>query len=73
MNLIIHHWDTDGICSATLIAKVLQDDWTNCTPPVGVFDFDAKIWRIIERAEKSTLWISMHQMSWKRFQNQPYL
>ncbi len=52
MNLIIHHWDTDGICSAALIAKMLQDDWTNCTPPIGVFDFDAKVWRLIERAEK---------------------
>ena len=52
MNLIIHHWDTDGICSAALIAKVLQDEWTNCTPPIGVFDFDTSVWKLIERAEK---------------------
>jgi single-stranded DNA-specific DHH superfamily exonuclease len=34
--LLIHHWDTDGICSARLILKHLKDkDITNKTPTLG--------------------------------------
>jgi len=52
-SLIIHHWDTDGICSASLIATVLDylgESWKNVTPPIGLFDFDDRIWREIERS-----------------------
>jgi single-stranded DNA-specific DHH superfamily exonuclease len=34
--LLIHHWDTDGICSARLILSALPDkDITNKTPELG--------------------------------------
>ncbi len=34
--LLIHHWDTDGICSAKLILNVLSNkDITNKTPELG--------------------------------------
>jgi single-stranded DNA-specific DHH superfamily exonuclease len=34
--LLIHHWDTDGICSARLILKQLKNkDITNKTPTLG--------------------------------------
>ncbi len=52
-SLIIHHWDTDGICSASLVALVLDylgESWGNVTPPIGLFDFDDRIWKKIERA-----------------------
>ena len=36
--LLIHHWDTDGICSASLILDHLQrDDIVTWTPPLGTF------------------------------------
>jgi len=34
--LLIHHWDTDGICSAKLLLEKLKDkDITNITPTLG--------------------------------------
>ena len=51
--LIIHHWDTDGICSASLIATVLDylgESWKNVTPPIGLFEFDDRVWKEIERS-----------------------
>ena len=34
--LLIHHWDTDGICSARLLLEKLSDkDITNKTPELG--------------------------------------
>ncbi len=51
--LIIHHWDTDGITSASLVALVLDylgESWENVTPPIGVFDFDERIWKEIKRS-----------------------
>jgi single-stranded DNA-specific DHH superfamily exonuclease len=36
--LLIHHWDTDGICSASLILDHLQrEDIDTWTPPLGTF------------------------------------
>jgi len=36
--LLIHHWDTDGICSASLILDHLQrEDIVTWTPPLGTF------------------------------------
>ena len=36
--LLIHHWDTDGICSASLILDHLQrEDIVSWTPPLGTF------------------------------------
>ncbi len=52
-SLIIHHWDTDGISSASLIALMLDylgEPWKNITPPIGRFEFDERIWREIEKA-----------------------
>jgi len=52
MDLIVHHWDADGICSASLIARHLaRDDFLNASPPVGEYRFDEKIHRLIENAE----------------------
>ncbi len=51
--LIIHHWDADGICSASLVASILDylgESWRNLTPPIGLYEFDDRIWRGIERA-----------------------
>ncbi len=51
--LIIHHWDTDGIASASLVALVLDylgESWKNVTPPIGRFEFDERIWKEIERS-----------------------
>jgi single-stranded DNA-specific DHH superfamily exonuclease len=33
--LLIHHWDTDGICSARLLLKQLPNDVVNKTPILG--------------------------------------
>ena len=53
MNLIVHHWDTDGITSTALLVKALNlDDFTNMTSEIGEFLFDERIWRAIERAER---------------------
>ncbi len=51
--LIVHHWDTDGICSASLVASILEylgESWKNLTPPIGLYEFDDRIWREIEGA-----------------------
>lgn len=51
--LIIHHWDTDGITSAALVAKALGlDGFENLTPPIGEFRFDERIRKAIEKADK---------------------
>ncbi|NJE54455.1 DHH family phosphoesterase [Thermococcus sp. 21S9] len=53
MNLIVHHWDTDGITSTALLVKALNlDDFTNMTSEIGEFRFDERIWGAIERAER---------------------
>ncbi len=35
MNLIIHHWDTDGIASAVILTKQLGESFSYFTPPPG--------------------------------------
>jgi len=53
MNLILHHWDTDGICSAAIIASVLEErgeKWTNASPLPGVFELDERIWEMADKA-----------------------
>ncbi|WP_461863374.1 DHH family phosphoesterase [Thermococcus sp.] len=51
--LLIHHWDTDGIASAALVAKALGlEDFTNLSPPIGEFRFDGRIRKAIEKANK---------------------
>ena len=35
--LLIHHWDTDGVCSAALLLENLDDDVETWTPPLGTF------------------------------------
>ena len=55
MNLIIHHWDADGICSAAIIARVLEEkgeEWINASPLPGIFEFDERIWKMADDAEK---------------------
>ncbi|QDA30596.1 DHH family phosphoesterase [Thermococcus indicus] len=53
MNLIVHHWDTDGITSAALLVRALKlDEFTNMTAPIGEFRFDGRIWEAIEKAER---------------------
>ena len=35
MDIIVHHWDTDGICSAAIIGRMLDAqgiEWKNYTP-----------------------------------------
>lgn len=42
--LIIHHWDTDGICSAAKLVKALEvDEFINMSPEVGDFSFSQRI------------------------------
>ncbi|AEK73255.1 hypothetical protein GQS_06785 [Thermococcus sp. 4557] len=53
MNLIVHHWDTDGIASAALLVRALSlEEFTNMTAQIGEFSFDERIWGAIERAER---------------------
>ncbi|NJE30182.1 DHH family phosphoesterase [Thermococcus sp. 18S1] len=53
MNLIVHHWDTDGITSAALLTRALSlEEFTNMTAQIGEFSFDERIWRAIEKAER---------------------
>lgn len=55
MNLIIHHWDADGICSAAIVAAVLEEegeDWVNVSLMPGIFEFDERIWKMADDAEK---------------------
>ena len=40
--LVIHHWDTDGICSAAKIMNLFGDA-VNMTPPIGDFNLDDRI------------------------------
>ncbi|NOY11478.1 MAG: DHH family phosphoesterase [Archaeoglobi archaeon] len=52
MQLIVHHWDADGICSASLIAKHLANgECTNISPPIGEFRFDERVWKAIGSSE----------------------
>lgn len=38
--LIIHHWDTDGICSAAKIVRLFDPEhFRNMTPEIGEFEF----------------------------------
>jgi single-stranded DNA-specific DHH superfamily exonuclease len=42
--LIIHHWDTDGICSAAKLVKALNiNDFVNMSPDIGDFSFSPRI------------------------------
>ncbi|NJE05690.1 DHH family phosphoesterase [Thermococcus sp. M36] len=53
MNLIIHHWDTDGVASSALLVRALAlGEFTNLTAPIGEFRFDERLWKAIERAER---------------------
>ncbi len=35
--LLIHHWDTDGVCSAALLLRHRYRGYTNWTPTLGAF------------------------------------
>lgn len=53
MNLIVHHWDTDGITSTALLVKAIKlEDFINMTAPIGEFLFDERIWKAVENAER---------------------
>jgi single-stranded DNA-specific DHH superfamily exonuclease len=42
--LLIHHWDTDGICSAAKLVKALNaDEFVNMSPDIGDFSFSDRI------------------------------
>ncbi|MGA1848868.1 MAG: DHH family phosphoesterase [Thermoplasmatota archaeon] len=42
--LIIHHWDTDGICSAAKLVRALgATDFVNMSPEIGDFSFSGRI------------------------------
>jgi hypothetical protein len=42
--LIVHHWDTDGICSAAKLVKELKPEkFTNMSPEIGDFSFGERI------------------------------
>ncbi|MBO8181417.1 MAG: DHH family phosphoesterase [Archaeoglobus sp.] len=46
MACIVHHWDTDGISSAAIVAAVLDKKgakWYNLTPKIGEFDIPENI------------------------------
>ena len=51
MNLIIHHWDADGITSTAILVRALNlGEFINMTAPIGEFHFDERIWGAIGRA-----------------------
>ena len=42
--LIVHHWDTDGICSAAKLVKALKpESYVNMSPEIGDFSFSQRI------------------------------
>ena len=52
MDLIVHHWDADGICSAALIARhLVEEDFFNTSPRIGEYRFDERILRLIENVD----------------------
>lgn len=52
MDLIVHHWDADGICSAALIARhLVEGDFLNTSPRIGEYRFDERILRLIDGAD----------------------
>ncbi len=52
MDLIVHHWDADGICSAALIARhLVEGDFLNTSPKIGEYRFDERIHRLIDGAD----------------------
>ncbi len=52
MKLIVHHWDSDGICSASLIARSVEDgELANVTPPLGEYSFDDRVWEMIHLSD----------------------
>ncbi len=54
MNVIVHHWDADGICSAAILVNVLEkrgEDFKNVSLFPGIFKFDERIWKRIEAAK----------------------
>ena len=51
--LIVHHWDTDGICSAAKIIDLFEpEDPVNMTPPIGEFRLDDRILDEMERHDE---------------------
>ena len=55
MIAIVHQWDTDGVCSAALIAIMLESsgiDWKNYTPPIGKFELDNRVRKGVDDSEK---------------------
>jgi len=40
--LLIHHWDTDGVCSAALLLRHLYTGFQNWTPTIGAFYLSPK-------------------------------
>jgi len=53
-NVIVHHWDTDGICSAAIVAMALEkkgESWRNFTPQIGKFEFDERVVKEIKDAD----------------------
>jgi hypothetical protein len=42
--LIVHHWDSDGICSAAKLIRALKiDEFVNMSPDIGDFSFGPRI------------------------------
>jgi len=55
MILVVHHWDTDGICSAAIAVTFFDKSgatWENCTPPIGRFELDESVTGRIGKAEE---------------------
>ncbi|MGA1820770.1 MAG: DHH family phosphoesterase [Thermoplasmatota archaeon] len=51
--LIIHHWDTDGICSAAKLVKALKpESFVNMSPEIGDFSFGRRIRDAIEEHDE---------------------
>ena len=58
MIAIVHHWDSDGICSAGIYAMHLEEvdeSWVNLSPEPGIFEFDSRIIEISQKAEKTVI------------------
>lgn len=47
--LILHHWDTDGICSAAMVKRYLQDlSAKTMVPRIGMYSLSEAEFRLIE-------------------------
>ena len=59
--LIIHHWDTDGICSAAILFESIENNMDSWTPKIGNYFFTED--EIVELSAKDYVFIIVVDMA----------